>query len=87
MRSFWKIHFINPPEAQDQIVELRIYRQENNGDKLPKLRIWVNRKKEDILPLPSNAHPSVPVPILERYVELTLDSCAGADCEQKVESL
>jgi len=45
MRSFWKILFINPPEAQRQVVNLQIYRQVNDDAKVslqPRLAQGVN---------------------------------------------
>ena len=46
MRSFWKIHFINPPEVQDQVIRLVVYGLDNSDAKISKYLISVNRKKE-----------------------------------------
>jgi len=49
--SFWKIHFINPPEVQGQVVGLLIYGLENDDAKISKFPIGVNRKIADCVPL------------------------------------
>jgi hypothetical protein len=36
IRSFWKIRFINPPEGQDQVVDLLIYGKDSDDAKLSK---------------------------------------------------
>jgi hypothetical protein len=46
MRSFWKTHFINPPEVRGQIVRFLIYGKRNNDAKVSKSPIWVNKKIE-----------------------------------------
>jgi len=52
MRSFWKIQFINPPEARGQIVGSVAYGVENDGPKVSKSAIWVNNKIAEIVPYP-----------------------------------
>jgi len=46
MRSFCKIHFINPQEVQGQVVGSFIYWWGDDAAKLSKSLIWVNRKIE-----------------------------------------
>jgi len=41
---FWKTHFINPPEVQDQVVDLLIYGKDNDDAKVSKSLIWGNKK-------------------------------------------
>jgi len=36
MGSFWKIHFINPPEVEDQVVDLLIYEKNSSHGKVSK---------------------------------------------------
>jgi hypothetical protein len=50
MGTFWKIHSINPPEVQDQVVDLLIYGKDNDDAKISKFPIWVNRKVADYVP-------------------------------------
>jgi len=50
IRSFWKIHFINPPEVQGQIVRAFFYGQDNDDANLPKIQIRVNMKIAGIVP-------------------------------------
>jgi hypothetical protein len=52
IRSFWKIHFINPPEVQDQVFRLLIYGQDNGDIKVSKSPIWVNKKIAECVPNP-----------------------------------
>jgi hypothetical protein len=47
--SFWKIHFINPPEVQGQLARL-IYGWENVDAKVPRSPSWVNRKMQGNVP-------------------------------------
>jgi hypothetical protein len=51
IRSFLKIHFINPPEVQGQVFGLVFYQQDNDGAKISKSPIWVNRKIAEIVPV------------------------------------
>jgi len=51
IRSFWKIHFINPPEVQGQVVKLFVYGWKNDDPKISKSPISVNGKIADIVPL------------------------------------
>ena len=50
IKSFWKIHFINPPEVQGQVVSLLIYRWDNDDPKVPKFPNWLNRKIAEYVP-------------------------------------
>jgi hypothetical protein len=58
MRSFWKTHFINPPEVQGQVVRLVVYRQENYDVNVSKFPISVNRKIAEFVPLLPIPQPS-----------------------------
>jgi hypothetical protein len=49
--SFWKIHFINPPEEQGQAVDLFSYGKENDDAKVSKSPILVNMKIAESVPL------------------------------------
>ena len=49
--SFWKIHFINPPEVQGEVVMLHIHGKYNDDAKVSKSSIWVNRKIAECRPL------------------------------------
>jgi hypothetical protein len=51
IRSFWKTHFINPPEVHGQVVRLLIYGKVNCDAKVSKLPIWVNMKIAEYVPL------------------------------------
>jgi len=44
IRSFWKIHFINPPEVRGQVVSWLNYGKDNCDAKVSKSPISVNRK-------------------------------------------
>jgi hypothetical protein len=49
-RSFWKIHFINPPEARSK--ERTLTYGEDKGDvQVSKFSILVNRKSAEIVPI------------------------------------
>ena len=50
IRSFWKIHFINPPEVQGQIVSFLFYWWENDNPKVPKSPIRVNKEIAGYVP-------------------------------------
>jgi hypothetical protein len=55
MGTFWKTHFINPPEVHGQVVRLLIYGKVNCDAKVSKLPIWVNMKIAECVPLPGTA--------------------------------
>jgi hypothetical protein len=45
--SFWKIHFLNPPEVRGQVVRVLIYGEYKDEAKVSKSPISVNRKIEE----------------------------------------
>jgi hypothetical protein len=51
IRSFWKTHFINPPEVHGQVVRLLIYGKVNCDAKVSKSIIWVNKKNSPTVPI------------------------------------
>jgi hypothetical protein len=42
--SFWKIHFINPPEVRGQVVRLVVYELDKDHAKASKSPVRVHRK-------------------------------------------
>jgi hypothetical protein len=53
MRSFWKIHFINPPEERGRVVYFAKLRQVNDDAKVSKSPILVNMKIAESVPMPA----------------------------------
>ena len=56
VRSFWKIHFINPPEVQRQVVRLLVYERNIDDAKVSESPSWVDRKIAEIVPNPQPRH-------------------------------
>jgi len=52
IRSFWKTHFINPPEEQGRVVRRLSYGKENDDVKVSKPPVSVNRKIAQSVPYP-----------------------------------
>jgi len=49
--TFWKTHFINPPEVRGQVVRLVVYGLYTDDAKVSKTPFGVNRKIEDSAPV------------------------------------
>jgi hypothetical protein len=66
--SFWKTHFINPPEVRARVVEQLINRWNDEDAKVSKSTILVNGKIAEIVPISAHGRNSRN----EKYIQTSI---------------